>query len=107
MCSSDLPDLGPVLTKYGIPTRIDVKSYLRSRKIPLPTVTLDQEKNVMNELYEFGKLIRQVELKDGSIVASRWLKPSITEEEKATLNHLCDARFRQQQAIGLPTVQAY
>jgi hypothetical protein len=97
--------LGPSLTKYGIPAHIDVEKYLLSRQMPLPAVALDQEKNVMNEFYGFGKLIRQDELKDGAIVASRWLQPSVTEEEKETLNPLCDARFRQQQAIGLPTVE--
>ena len=97
--------LGPDLTKYGIPTHIDVEKYLLSRHMPLPAVALDQEKNVMNMFYGFGKFIRQDELKDGVIVASRWLQPSVTEEEKETLNPLCDARFRQQQAIGLPTVE--
>jgi hypothetical protein len=66
---------------------------------------LAQEKNVMNEFYGFGKFIRQDELKEDAIVASRWLQPSVTKEEKETLNPLCDARFRQQQAIGLPTVE--
>ncbi|MEO7030662.1 MAG: hypothetical protein ABI147_14800 [Acidobacteriaceae bacterium] len=98
-------ELGPSLTKYGIPAHIDVEKYLLSRQMPLPAVALDQEKNVMNEFYGFGKFIRQDELKDGAIVASRWLQPSVTEEEKKTLNPLCDARFRQQQASGLPTVE--
>jgi hypothetical protein len=97
--------LDPELTKYGIPAHIDVQRYLLSRQMPLPAVALDQEKNVMNEFYGFGKFIRQDELKDGAIVASRWLQPSVTEEEKETLNPLCDARFRQQQTIGLPTVE--
>ncbi len=105
--SDPLPELGPLLTKYGIPTHIDVERYLLSRNMPLPAVALDQEKNVMNEFYGFGKLIRQDELKDGAIVASRWLQPSVTEEEKEALNRLCDARFRQQQASGFPTVEAY
>jgi hypothetical protein len=97
--------LDPELAKYGIPAHIDVEKYLLSRRMALPAVALDQEKNVMNEFYGFGKLIRQDQLKDGAIVSSRWLQPSVTEEEKKTLNPLCDARFRQQQAIGLPTVE--
>ena len=97
--------LAPDLAKYGIPAHIEVENYLLSRHIPLPGVALDQEKNVMHVFYGFGKFIRQDELKGGTIVASRWLQPSVTEEEKETLNHLCDERFRQQQAIGLPTVQ--
>jgi hypothetical protein len=68
-------ELAPLLTKYGIPTHIDVEKYLLSRQMPLPAVALDQEKNVMNEFYGFGKFIRQDELKDGAIVASRWLQP--------------------------------
>jgi hypothetical protein len=43
---------------------------------------LDQEKNVTNDFYGFGKFIRQDKLKDGAIVAFRWLQPSVTEEEK-------------------------
>jgi hypothetical protein len=97
--------LDPELKKYGIPAHIDVEKYLLSRQIPLPAVAFAQEKNVMHAFYGFGKLIRQDELKDGVIVASRWLQPLVTEEEKETLNPLCDARFRQQQAIGLPTVE--
>ncbi len=97
-------ELGPTLTKYGIPIHLDVEKYLVSRQMPLPTAALDQEKNVMHEFYGFGRFIRQDELKGGTIVASRWVKPSVTEEEKATLNRLCDARFLQQQALGLPTV---
>jgi hypothetical protein len=98
-------ELAPFLTKYGIPAHIDVEKYLASRQMPLPAVAFDQERNVMNEFYGFGKFIRQDELKDGALVASRWLQPSVTAEEKETLNPLCDARFRQQQAIGLPTVE--
>jgi hypothetical protein len=98
-------ELAPVLTKYGIPTHIDVQEYLLSRRMPLPAVAFAQEKNVMNEFYGFGKFIRQDELKNGAIVATRWLQPSVTEEEKQTLDPLCDARFRQQQALGLPTVE--
>lgn len=102
---SQAKELGPSLTKYGIPTHIDVQQYLLSGQMPLPVVAMAQEKNVMNEFYGFGKFIRQDELKDGAIAASRWLQPSVTEEEKETLNPLCDARFLQQQAIGLPTVE--
>jgi hypothetical protein len=98
-------ELGPSLTKYGIPIHIDVQKYLLSRQMPLPAIAFAQEENVMHEIYGFGKLIRQDQLKDGSIVASRWLQPSVTKEEKETLNPLCDARFLQQQAIGLPTVE--
>jgi hypothetical protein len=59
----------------------------------------------MHEFYEFGKFIRQNELRDGVIVASHWLQPSETQEERSGLNTLCNARFRKQQAAGLPTVE--
>ena len=97
--------LAPTLAKYGIPASIDVEKYLRSRTLLLPATSLHQERDVMNEFYGFGKFIRQDEVKDGAIVASRWLHPSETKEEKDTLNTLCDARFRKQQALGLPTVE--
>lgn len=58
----------------------------------------------MHVIYGFGKRIRQNQLKDSYIVASRRLETSVTKEENETLNRLCDARFLQQQAIGLPTV---
>jgi hypothetical protein len=93
------------LPKYGIASHIDVQKFLLSRRLPLPAVALSQERNVMNEFYGFGKFIRQDELKDGAIVTSRWLQPSVTEEERETLNSLCDARLRQQQAAGIPTVR--
>jgi hypothetical protein len=98
-------ELSLTLTTYGVPTQIDVQKYLSSRRMPLPAVAFAQEKNVVHEIYGFGKLIRQDELKDGVIALSRWLQPSVTKEEQETLNPLCNARFLQQQAIGLPTVE--
>jgi len=98
-------ELGPLLAQYGIPAHIDVQKYLLSRRMVLPPVGLSQERTVMHEFYGFGKLIRQDELKEGASVASRWLQPSVTDEERQTLNSLCEARFRQQQAMGIPTVE--
>ena len=63
-------ELSPTLTTYGIPTQIDVQKYLSSRRMPLPAVASVQEKNVVHEIYGFGKLIRQDELKDGAIAAA-------------------------------------
>lgn len=97
-------ELAPTLATYGIPANIPVEKYLRSRALSLPAASLHQERDILNEYYGFGKFIRQDELTDGAIVASRWLQPSETKEEKDTLNTLCDARFRKQQALGLPTV---
>lgn len=98
-------ELMPTLVKYGIPSSIEVKKYLRSHALLLPAASLHQERDIMNEFYGFGKFIRQGEMKDGGIVASRWLRPSETKEEKDWLNVLCDARFRKQQSLGLPTVE--
>ena len=93
-------ELAPTLATYGIPASIAIQKYLRSRALSLPVASLHQERNILNEFYGFGKFIRQDELNDGAIVASRWLQPSETD----TLNILCDARFRKQQALDLPTV---
>ena len=89
---------------YGIPSHIDVQGYLRSRYIPLPTASLPQELIVLNQHYGYNRFVRQDELKDGTIVSSRFLKPSDTDEEDA-LNPECESRFRQQQRLGLPTVE--
>lgn len=98
-------ELAPTLALYGIPSKLPVNTYLRSHVLSLPITALRPERDVLNEFYGFGKLIRQDELTKGAIVASRWLQPSQTGEEKDTLNSLCDARFREQQALGLPTVE--
>jgi hypothetical protein len=59
---------------------------------------------VLNQHYGHNKLIRQDELTGGSMIRSRFLEPSVTEEENV-LNPLCDSRFKQQHTLGLPTVQ--
>jgi hypothetical protein len=96
----DLEALG----RYGIPPHIDVEGYLRSRHIPLPTVSLPQEMTVLNLHYGYNRLIRQDDLKDGTVISSRFLQPSDTDEENA-LNPQCESQFRQQQRLGLPTVE--
>jgi len=55
-------------------------------------------------VYGFGKFIRQDSLEDGAVTSSRYLRPVLTEEE-GILGPECDARFRQQQSTGRPTVQ--
>jgi len=92
------------LRKYGIPAHIDVQEYLRSHRIPIPTVPLPQEITVLNLHYGYNRLILQDELNAGVAISSRFLQPSVTEEENR-LNALCESRFRQQQTLGLPTVQ--
>ena len=70
----------------------------------LPKVQLEEEKNFAIQVYGFNRLIRLDELRSGASVSSKYLRPSITEEEKL-LNPVCDARFGQQLFLGLPTVQ--
>jgi hypothetical protein len=89
--------------QFGIPVRIGVQDYLRSRRLTLPAVALPQEIVVVDLHYGYDKLIRQDVLSDGTISSSRFLLPSVTPEEKI-LDPLCESRFRQQQAAGLPTV---
>jgi hypothetical protein len=92
------------LKKYGIPTHIDVQGYHRSHRIPIQTVSLPQEMTVLNQHYGHNRLIRQDELKDGTVISSRFLQPSATDEENS-LNPRCESRFQQQQNLGLPTVE--
>ncbi len=97
-------DFAPdALKKYGIPTHIDVRYFL-SRHFPLPSASLPQEMVVFNQHYGFNKIIRQDQLKDGTVISSRFLQPSETAEENA-LNPECESRFHQQQTLGLPTVE--
>lgn len=92
-----------IAKQYGIPARIDVQDYLRSRRLTLPVVDLAQEIVAVDLHYGYDKLIRQDTLSDGMISSSRFLLPSVTSEEKI-LAPLCESRFRQQRATGLPTV---
>jgi hypothetical protein len=91
--------------KYGIPEHIDVDAYLRSRWMPLGEVSTPEEVVVFNQHYGYNKLIQQDELKSGAVIRTRFLEPSVTEEEENVLNRLCEEKFRQQQALRLPTVQ--
>jgi hypothetical protein len=99
------PDLNdPLLKRYGIPTRIDVTGYLHSLRLLIPAVTLPQELTVLNRLYGYGKIIRVDKLRNGAIDSSRFLRPSVSEEERL-LNSVCESRLRQQRSMGLPTVE--
>jgi hypothetical protein len=92
------------LKTYGIPAHIDVQESRGSRLVSLPQVALPEEITVMNQHYGYNKLIRQDVLKDGAIISSRFLKPSVTQEEEV-LDPRCESRFHQQQTMGLPTVE--
>jgi len=92
------------LRRYGIPAKIDVQAYLRSHYINLPVASLPEEVTVLSQHYEYDMLIRLDELSKGTIISSRFLQPSHTDEEKV-LNPQCESRFRQQEELGLPTVE--
>jgi hypothetical protein len=94
------------LQKYGIPLSIDIQIYLRLRRIPALSVALPEEFSAMVQHYAYDKLIRVDALKDNIVVSSRFLQPAATKEETDTLDALCEARFHQQQMMGLPTVEA-
>jgi hypothetical protein len=89
--------------QYGIPARFDVQDYLRSHRLTLPATDLPQEIAAVDLHYGYDKLIRQDTLSNGIIRSSRFLRSSVTSEEKI-LDPLCESRFRQQRAAGLPTV---
>jgi hypothetical protein len=90
--------------RYGIPAQIDLQGYLRSRHIPIPAASLPQEVTFLNQHYGYNRFIRLDELSNGTVISSRFLQPSETDEEKI-LNLQCESRFRQQQRLGLPTVE--
>jgi hypothetical protein len=88
----------------GLPQRVDVGDYLRSKRMQLPNVSNPQAPALVIFVYGFGKIIRQDTLDDGVATSSRYLRPVVTEEE-GILGPECDARFNQQQSTGKPTVQ--
>jgi hypothetical protein len=92
------------LQQYGIPVSMDVPGYARNQRFPLPAVDSPQELAAVVQSYGFDKLIRVDVLKDGAAASTRFLQPEMTKEEEQ-LNPLCEARFRQQLASGLPTVE--
>lgn len=94
----------PVLLKYGIPMRIDLQGFLRSRRIPLPEVARPQVLVVVNLVYGFDQLIRQDTIQNHTVTSTRYLRPFITEEE-GILNPKCDAHLQQQRSMRLPTVE--
>lgn len=92
------------LERYGVPDQFDIQDYLRSSRLSLPPSALPEEIDVAALIYGYDRVIRRDELKNGAIISSRFLEPSFTDEEKI-LDPVCDSRFRQQKAIGLPTVE--
>lgn len=90
----------PRLVKYGIPAKLDPPTDEALRRV---VRTHDGSQSVwVVRFYDFGKVIRLQEFRGGVPVPPRWLKPSVTEEEKA-IGPECDRRFLQQRSTHLPT----
>lgn len=88
----------------GLPPRVEVENYLRLKRLPLPVISDPEERTLVVLVYGFGQLVRQDSLVNGVVTSSGYLRPVVTEEER-TLGPECDARFREQQSAGIPTVQ--
>lgn len=100
--SYSLNSKDPRLEKYGIPSILDIDSVLSRHGLPSPSVPDSEVSTWLIQFHDFGKLIHQQELGEGIPLSSRWLKPSVTEEERI-IGPECDSRFRQQLSMGLPT----
>jgi hypothetical protein len=88
----------------GLPPRFEVENYLRRKRLPLLNTSNPEERTIVVLVYGFGQLVRQDSIDEGVVTSSRYLRPVVTEEE-GILGPECDARFRQQQSVGIPTVQ--
>ncbi len=98
------PDFNAIQRTSGLPSRVEVEDYLRLNRMPLPHISNPQGPTIVILVYGFGKLMRQDSLEDGIVTSSRYTRPVLTEEDDI-LGPECDARFRQQQSTGEPTVQ--
>jgi hypothetical protein len=92
----------PRLEKYGIPSILKIDSDLTLHRLRLPSVHESEVSTWLIQFHGFGKLIHQLQLREGLPFSSRWLQPSVTKEEH-TIGPECDSRFRQQLSMGLPT----
>jgi hypothetical protein len=92
----------PRLVRYGIPFRFAIDNFRSSRHFQLSPAPSPEESTWVILFYDFGKTIQQQQLRAGVPISSRWLQPSVTEEERQ-IGPECDARFKQQRSMGLPT----
>jgi len=102
--SSLAPNFNDVQRDFGLPSQVDVGSYLRLSRMPLPAASNPQERSIVILVYGFGKLIRQDSLEDGVVSSSRYVRPVVTAEEQ-TLGQECDDHLREQQSMGRSTVK--
>ncbi len=98
------PGFDNIRQTFGLPSRVPVGDYLLLRRMHLQKISNPEERTLAVLGYGFGKFIREDSLQDGVVASSRYLRPIVTEEE-GILGPECDARFRQQQSAGRPTVQ--
>lgn len=92
----------PRLEQYGIPDRLDIRGYLASHRLRLPSRPTREQKTWLIEFYDWGRLIQLQELRGGVAVTSRWFRPSVTKEERI-IGPECDSRISRQKTMGLPT----
>jgi len=92
----------PRMEKYGIPSVLKIDSDSSLPRLQLPSVRESDVSTWLIRFHDFGKLIHQQQLREGQPLSSRWLQPSVTEEEHI-IGPECDSRFRQQLSMGLPT----
>ena len=99
------PRFDEIRQASGLPPRVEVESYVRLKRLPLPSNSNPPEERTLAILvYGFGQLVRQDSLDNGVVTSSRYLRPIVTEEE-GILGPECDARFREQQSARISTVQ--
>jgi hypothetical protein len=88
------PDFDKIRQTAGLPPRVEVENYLRSKRMPLLNMSNPHERTIVILVYGFGKLMRQDSLQDGNVTSSRYLRPVATQEE-GILDPECDAHFRR------------
>jgi hypothetical protein len=95
------PDL---LTKYGIPEKIDVPAFLASKKMELLETKLTMGRVALFIHYGWDKYIQQIEIAHGDATETTWYQPNRGADEDA-MSVLCDAKLQAQQAAGIATVR--
>ncbi len=98
------PRFNEIRQASGLPPRVEIEKYLRLKRLPLLTTSNPEGRTIVVLVYGFGQLVRQDSLDEGVVTSSRYLRPVVTEEE-GIIGPECDARFRQQESTGRPTVQ--
>jgi hypothetical protein len=94
--------LDPRLEKYGIPSTLKIDSDSSLPRLQVPSVRESDVSTWLIRFHDFGKLTHQQQKREGQPLSSRWLQPSVTEEEH-TIGPECDSRFRRQLSMSLPT----